>query len=150
MPCPGPSRATGELSLCLENILLFGHSAKSLFSLSFSRLFFCSPLPPLSVRGGYWNLTAHEPLYGTTAASRAPGPCLDGAVGMGGPCRPQSMLRFPAPPQSPQPQRARLAPGLAASSSAVRTASNCASLRRVVGKLNYQRSTACMWDSDAR
>lgn len=34
LPCPGPSTATGELSLCLENILLFGHSAKSLSSLS--------------------------------------------------------------------------------------------------------------------
>lgn len=34
-------------------MFLFGHSVKSPFSLSFSRLFFHSPLPPLAIRGRY-------------------------------------------------------------------------------------------------
>lgn len=66
----------------------------SLLSASLLRHFFCSLVPPLWIPGGYFGVIVPVNSY----KARALSPCPDGAVGMGNPCRPESVHYFSAFP----------------------------------------------------
>lgn len=99
LPCPTPSGLAMEMSLHPENILLSDHSVKSPFCLSSYRHFFCSLVPPLWIPGGYFGVIVPVNSY----KARALSPCPDGAVGMGNPCRPESVHYFSAFPVACRP-----------------------------------------------
>lgn len=61
LPWPRPSQAAMEMSFCLGNILLFGHSLK-IVSPSPSRLLLVT-LPPLSIPGGYFGISVQVNSY---------------------------------------------------------------------------------------
>lgn len=123
-----------------EHSSVWSFSETSFLSLSFCRLCFCSPLPPLSIGGGYfWILSTHELSHGMVRASRAPGPCLAGVTGMGSPCRPESIVSFSASPVAHRASVLVVFLGLQPVHTLFGQYPILLVLRRIVGKLNYLR-----------
>lgn len=123
------------MSLCLENIILFGCSVKSPFYLSFFQTFLLFTFTcTINSRGLFWNLSIHDLLHGKIPAFRASWPLSCQSYRDGQPLQAVCTLAL-CFPHSLQTPCACLAPGLAASSQAVWPVPNFASFEEGRGKI---------------